>query len=218
VFSVIYEDNHLIAVNKEAGIATQPTNLQEISLETLLKDYLKEKYEKTGNVFLGVIHRIDKPVSGIVLFAKTSKALSRMNASFRNNEIEKIYLAIVEKEPPNKSGTLEHYMKQGDHRALICKKQDIDSKLARLHYITLSSHLLEVSLETGRYHQIRAQLAAIGCPIYGDGKYGSQANLENGAIALHHAKMTFIHPITKESKVLNAPLPHYFVISNCSFS
>lgn len=211
-FELLFEDNHLLAVNKAAGVLTQPTDIQTESLETLLKSWLKEKYQKPGNVFLGIIHRLDRPVSGIVIFAKTSKALSRLNDAMRNREMRKTYLAIVEGKPPQEHGTLEHYLRHDEFRAEICQKNSPEAKIARLHYKTLKSAaqttLLEVILETGRYHQIRAQFAAIGCPVAGDAKYGSTLNIPGGAIALHHARMELIHPVTRETLIIKAPAPN----------
>lgn len=211
---ILYEDNHLLAVNKPAGLLTQPTDEESESLETLAKAWIKEKYKKPGNVFLGVVHRLDRPVSGIVLFAKTSKALLRLNASIRAKEMEKAYYALVIGTAPKDEDTLEHFLKHGDYRASISK--DKDAKLARLHYKvikrTQDHSLLEVKLETGRYHQIRCQLAAAGCPIAGDTKYGAppDSKLPHGTIGLHHIRLGCIHPITKAHLHLEAPLPSYY--------
>lgn len=221
---VLYEDNHLIAVNKPAGLLTQPTDLVNDSLEVRVKAWIKEKYNKPGNVFLGVIHRLDKPVSGIVIFAKTSKALSRLNASIREREMVKTYYALVEGVPHKKEGTLEHYLKHDDYAASVCSPKDPSAKVARLHYETLgtvgNAALLKIILETGRYHQIRCQCAAMGCPIVGDAKYGAgkdaraAGTLPSGAIALHHGNLTLAHPVTKETLALAAPLPRYFPWGN----
>lgn len=208
---ILYEDNHLIAVNKVAGLLTQPTEKENDSLEVQLKVWMKEKYHKPGNVFLGVVHRLDRPVSGIVLFAKTSKALSRLNASLRAHQLQKTYCALVEGQPSESSGTLEHYLKHDEYQAYVCDPQEEGAKLARLHYITLkqlgNTSLLQIILETGRYHQIRTQCAAMGCPIVGDQKYGSRQLLPGGMIALHHWRLQLEHPITKAVLQLEAPLP-----------
>lgn len=213
-FEVLYEDNHLLVVVKPAGLLTQPTEHETYSLENLAKAWLKEKYQKPFNVFLGVVHRLDKPASGIVLLAKTSKALSRLNEMIRAKGALKIYYALVEGKPPQESGTLEHYMKHGDHRSFVCHRNDPEAKLARLHYDDVRSNdqttLLQIILETGRYHQIRTQCAAIGCPIVGDVKYGSRTNLPQGIIALHHHRLEFVHPVTKAHLSFEAPLPPLF--------
>jgi len=206
---ILYEDNHLIAVNKPAGLLTQPTDQNDTSLEGILKEWIKEKYNKPGKVFLGTIHRLDRPVSGIVLFAKTSKALSRLNASMRSREMHKTYHALVEGKPPKEKDTLEHHLRHDDYRAEVCRSDHPDAKHAKLHYKILKYNeqttLLEVVLETGRYHQIRVQCAAMGCPIVGDAKYGSRKSLPGGIIALHHARLEFIHPVTHVKMCLEAP-------------
>ena len=199
---MLYEDNHLLAVNKPAGLLTQPSGTEQESLEALAKQWLKEKYQKPGNVFLEAVHRIDKPVSGIVLFAKTSKALGRLNSAMRSKDIQKVYLAMVEGVPTLSNGILEHYLIHDDYKARVVEKDGDGAKLARLSYRTLktqhSQALLEIVLETGRYHQIRVQMAAIGHPVIGDLKYGSTKPLPNGAIFLHHSKLSMVHPITGE--------------------
>lgn len=209
---VLYEDNHLLVVNKPAGMLTQPTNHEQESLELICKEWLKAKYKKPGNVFLHALHRLDKPVSGIVVFARTSKALSRLQASMRDFNIKKTYYALVEKAPQPSQGTLEHYLVHDDHISSLSKKGDPKAKLARLHYRVKekkeSHFLLEIELETGRYHQIRAQLAAIGCPIVGDIKYGSKQTLPFKGIGLHHAFMQIPHPITGELLTFEANF-HY---------
>lgn len=214
MLEILFEDNHLIAINKPAGLLTQPTDTVKDSLETQVKTWIKETYHKPGNVFLGTVHRLDKPVSGIVLFAKTSKALSRLNASIRSKDMQKTYCALVEGKLPNPLGTLEHYLRHDEHSASVSNKNDVNAKLARLHYKTVSSStiesLVEIQLETGRYHQIRAQLAAIGCPIVGDSKYGSRRLLIDHIIALHHLRLEFKHPITGEKVVIESPVPERF--------
>lgn len=206
---IIYEDNHLIVVNKPAGILTQPTHLQEDSLEIQVKEWIKHKYQKPGNVFLGVVHRLDKPVNGIIIFAKTSKALSRLNESFRSKKCKKIYQALVDKNPEPLQGTLEHYLVHGDFQARITTSEEKDAKLARLHYKIIKQEskfsLLEIELETGRYHQIRVQLASIGCPIIGDKRYGSKMPFRPDQIALQHVKLQVEHPISKEIMTFESP-------------
>lgn len=210
-FAVLYEDNHILVVSKPAGLLTQPTELESRSVETTAKAWLKEKYQKPGNVFIGIVHRLDKAVSGIVLLAKTSKALSRLNSAIRAKESKKTYCALVEGAPPTTQGTLEHFLRHDDYRASISHAQDRQAKAARLHYQVVKrfphTSLLHIDLETGRYHQIRAQCAAIGCPIVGDSKYGSTHHLPEGAIALHHMRLQITHPVTKQLLVFEAPLP-----------
>lgn len=207
---VLYEDNHLLVVNKPAGLLTQPSGTNEDSLEAVCKHWLKEKYQKPGQVFLHAIHRLDKAVSGIVVFAKTSKALSRLQTSMKNKHFKKVYEALVESMPKMKEGTLEHYLVHDEHRARISATQDPNAKLARLHYRVVGQEgkyfKLEVELETGRYHQIRAQLSAIGCPIVGDGKYGSSQAAQT--IGLHHALMEIPHPTTGEILTIKCSSPH----------
>ncbi|MEI8125801.1 MAG: RNA pseudouridine synthase [Parachlamydiaceae bacterium] len=196
---VIYEDNHLLIVNKPAGLLTQPAGEVQDSLETQAKAWIKDKYLKKGDVFLGVVHRLDKPVSGIVVFAKTSKALSRLNESLRSKEVQKTYYALVEGRPPRQEGILEHYLRHDDYRAYVCDKKDPRGKLARLHYHVREGSLLEIILETGRYHQIRCQCSASGFPIVGDIKYGGHVtpHFSSNQIALHHGRVTIKHPVTQ---------------------
>jgi 23S rRNA pseudouridine1911/1915/1917 synthase len=211
---VIYEDNHLLVVNKPAGILTQPSGTDQISLEQMAKNWLKEKYSKPGNVFLEAVHRLDKPVSGIVVFGKTSKALSRLNAFIRLKDTKKIYIAGVEGIPKEKKGLLENYLIHDEFCAQIVSSTHPQGKLARLSFQIMetkeNSSLLEIELETGRYHQIRVQLAGIGCPIWGDKRYGSHRNFNVDTIALHHASLWLPHPITHEILILTAPLPIAF--------
>jgi len=218
MLDVIYEDNHLLVVNKPAGIPTQPNDNQEDSLEVRAKHYLKEKYQKPGNVFIGVVHRIDKPVSGIVVFAKTSKALSRLNETIREKKSHKTYYAVLESIPSPEEGTLEHYLVHDEYRATVSSRAHSAAKLARLHYHILKQVkygcVVEIDLETGRYHQIRAQFAAIGCPVLGDFKYGAQTSLAQHAIALHHGKLEIPHPISKETMVFKAEAPSYLQLDN----
>lgn len=218
---VLYEDNHIIAVNKPAGLLSQPTDQENDSLETRVKAWIKEKYQKPGNVFVGVVHRLDRPVSGIVIFAKTSKALSRLNELIRSKEMQKIYCALVEGIPSKKKDTLEHFLKHDDHCSFVSNENDKEAKPARLHYQIIKEFnkaaLLQIILETGRYHQIRCQCAAVGHPIAGDSRYGAKKdlnlapNLPQGAIALHHQQLNLTHPVTKALITIEAPLPSYFL-------
>lgn len=208
---ILYEDNHLLVVNKPAGILTQPSGTEQENLEHICKAWLKKKYGKPGHVFLEAVHRLDKPVSGIVVFARTSKALSRLQASIRGKAGRKLYHALVENAPKQPEGTLEHFLVHDDHRASVVEKSTPDAKLARLHYRSIGQRgkhaLLEVELDTGRSHQIRAQLSAIGCPIIGDEKYGARSWGSEKKIALHHFRMQLPHPVTHEMLTFEAPDP-----------
>ena len=210
---VIFEDNHLLSVNKRSSDIVQVDKTGDLSLEDIAKEYIKVKYEKPGNVFLGVTHRIDRPVSGIVLFAKTSKALARINEMFQKKEITKKYWAIVKVKPPQESGRLSNYLKRNESKNIttVYKSEIKDSKLAILDYKIIADidgyYLLEVSLITGRHHQIRAQLGFIGCPIIGDNKYGYTRANKDLSIHLHSKTMEFAHPVTKELITINAKLP-----------
>ncbi|MCP5505373.1 MAG: RluA family pseudouridine synthase [Chlamydiales bacterium] len=199
---ILFEDNHLLAVCKPAGLLTQPTEASTDSLEERAKTYLKKKYQKKGNVFLHPIHRLDKPVSGIVLFARTSKALSRLNVQMRERTLTKIYTAKVEGHLKQTSGELRHHLTHGSHRAHVSPS----GKEAILSYTvkkTLAhSTLVEITLHTGRYHQIRAQFAHIGHPLLGDTKYGASQNASR--LALHHSKLILTHPITQESLTIKS--------------
>lgn len=211
---VIYEDNHIIAINKACGEITQGDKTGDKTLPDMVKEWLKEKYNKPGNVFCGVIHRLDRPTSGVVLLAKTSKALSRMNELFRKDDVNKTYWAIVKNKPKQEAGTLRHYLlkneKQNKSYAYDIEKPN--SKLAILHYKVVAKSenyfLLEINLETGRHHQIRCQLATIGSPIKGDLKYGFARSNINGGISLHARRITFIHPISKQDIEIIAPTPN----------
>jgi len=211
--TILYEDNHLIIINKSCGEIVQSDPSGDVSLEQTVKDYLKEKYDKTGDVFLGVVHRLDRPVSGITLFARTSKAQLRLNSMFREKSIRKTYWAIVKDLPPDKTGTLTHYIVRNrkTKRSYAHKTESPDSKKAILHYQHIASsdryHLLEIDLETGRHHQIRCQLAAIGCPVRGDLKYGYPRSNPNGGISLHARRIRFQHPVKDEELDLIAPVP-----------
>lgn len=188
--NVIYIDNHLLVVDKPKGIATQPDLVEEA------KAWVKNHFNKKGNVFLEPIHRLDKPVSGLVLFARTSKALSRLQQAMRERKIVKVYEAHVENSPPQPQGTLRHNVLHGEFKAIISP----EGKEAILHYKTIGPNRLEIHLETGRYHQIRVQLAAIGCPILGDTKYGARPSNTPG-IALTHVRLELTHPVTQQPLV-----------------
>ncbi len=202
---VIFCDNHILVVSKPAGISTQPHPRDSSNLTDQAKAWIKKKYNKPGNVYLEPIHRLDKPVSGLVLFARTSKALSRLQEMMRQKGIRKTYFARVEGILPHPEGTLEHYLFHDEHRARIVSASHPEAKLARLHYKLLEKHedcsYVEIDLETGRYHQIRAQFSTIGCPILGDEKYGSASS--STKIALHHGRLQFSHPVTKAPLVFN---------------
>jgi 23S rRNA pseudouridine1911/1915/1917 synthase len=210
---VLYEDNHLIACNKPAGMPVQADKTGDLSLEQWMGAYLKHKYHKPGDAFVGVIHRIDRPVSGLVLMAKTSKALERMNAQFRERKTEKRYWAVVRKSPPTPQGTLRHFLRKNEasNKSFVEPHQKSGTKEAVLHYSLINStdngHLLEIMLETGRHHQIRAQLSAIGCPISGDVKYGAKRPHQDLSIGLHSRSLIFVHPVSKDLVTLVAPLP-----------
>ena len=211
--TILFEDNHLLIVNKRVSQIVQGDKTGDKSLDRLLKDFIKERDDKPGEVFLGIPHRLDRPVSGAVVFAKTSKALSRMARLFKEKEVEKIYHAIVEKCPRPESGTLEHYLTRNtkQNKSYVHDRQVENSKHALLHYRKVASsdryHLLEVELETGRHHQIRAQLAAINSIIKGDRKYGARRSNPNGGISLHARRISFIHPVKKEKLEVLAPYP-----------
>ncbi|MDE7355874.1 MAG: RluA family pseudouridine synthase [Rikenellaceae bacterium] len=210
---ILYEDNHLIAVNKHAGMPVQTDHSGDMSLEEAVKMFIKERDGKPGAVFLGVIHRIDRPVSGVVLFAKSSKALVRMNEMVRDRRIDKRYLAIVSDRPAREEGELVHYIERNSskNRSYAHTSPRGDSKEARLRYRVVghSKHycLLEIELITGRHHQIRAQLSKAVSPIKGDLKYGAPRSNPDGGISLHARSVTFDHPVTKERMTIKAPLP-----------
>ena len=211
--TVVYEDNHIIIVNKTASEIVQGDKTGDIPLSETVKQYLKEKYSKPGNVFLGVAHRLDRPVSGLVVFAKTSKALARLNDMFRNSEVKKTYWAIVKQCPPAEEGELVHYLVRNEkqNKSYAYDKEVPKSKKAILDYRLIGRsenyYLLEVDLKTGRHHQIRCQLAKMGCPIKGDLKYGSRRSNPDGSICLHARRIRFVHPVSKELIELEAPLP-----------
>jgi len=210
---ILYEDNHVIVLNKRPSDIVQGDKTGDTTLPDLIKVYLKEKYQKPGNVFCGVIHRLDRPTSGAVIFARTSKALERLNAQFRSKETTKTYLAIVEDLPPQETGKLVHFLKKNEkqNKSYATINEVPGSKQAILTYQLIASsenyHLLQIELETGRHHQIRCQLAAIGCKIKGDVKYGARRANKDGSIHLHAWKLGFTHPTTKERITLHAPTP-----------
>lgn len=211
---VIYEDNHLIAVNKNCHELVQGDKTGDTSLADLLKTWLKEKYAKPGNVFVGVTHRLDRPVTGVVVFAKTSKALARMNELFRTGEIKKTYWAIVRNRPPEVEQELTHWLIRNEkqNKSYVCTpSQKRDARKAVLHYRLLAQsenyYLLEIDLQTGRHHQIRCQLAAIGCLIRGDLKYGAGRSNPDGGISLHARRVSFVHPVSKRPINIVAPVP-----------
>ena len=211
---ILYEDNHLIAVNKAPGEIVQGDKTGDKPLSDTLKEYIKLKYNKPGEVFLGVPHRLDRPTSGVVLFARTSKALVRLNEMFKNHDaMRKTYWAIVQGAPKQPEAWLENYLVRNEqqNKSYIAKPGARDAKLAVLTYRTLAKgdhySLLEVELLTGRHHQIRCQLAAIGCPIKGDLKYGAKRSNPDGSISLHARQITFVHPVRKEQVTIAAPVP-----------
>ena len=210
---VLYEDNHLIVVNKKPSDLVQGDASGDISLDEEVKSYIAKKYNKPGAVFLGVIHRLDRPVGGVVVYARTSKALARMNDMFRNGLVKKTYLAVVKERPPKDEDTLTNYLKKNEklNKTFVHDTQVKESKKASLTYRILGRsdryYLLSVDLHTGRHHQIRAQLANIGCPIRGDLKYGYPRSNEDGSISLFAHRIEFDHPVSKEHIVVEAPLP-----------
>ncbi len=211
--TVLYEDNHLIAVNKTCSEIVQGDKTGDEPLSETIKKYLKEKYNKPGEVFVGVTHRLDRPVSGVVLFAKTSKALSRLNEMFKNQEIKKTYWAIVKNKPEVLEGRLEHFLVRNEKQNKSTAHINMvpNAKKAALSYRTIATSdtyfLLEVQLETGRHHQIRCQLAKMGCPIKGDLKYGFARSNPNAGISLHARRISFTHPVSKANIDITAPLP-----------
>lgn len=211
---ILFEDNHLLVVNKRAGDIVQGDKTGDTPLSEIAKEYIAEKYNKPGKVFLGVVHRLDRPTSGIVVFARTSKALSRLNKMFSGRETEKTYWAIVKNTPPEKEGTLIHYLKRNpkQNKSYAHINEVPDSKKAILHYKLLKNldrySVLEIILETGRHHQIRAQFSAIGSPIKGDLKYGFDRSNPDGSIHLHAKKLMLVHPVLKEEMIFEAAVPN----------
>ncbi|GLB50407.1 RluA family pseudouridine synthase [Neptunitalea lumnitzerae] len=210
---VLYEDNHIIVINKRAGDIVQGDKTGDKPLSEVVKEYIKDKYNKPGNVYLGVVHRLDRPTTGIVLFAKTSKALPRLNKLFAGKEAEKTYWALVKNQPPKTTDRLVHFLKRNpkQNKSYAHSKEVPDSKKGILSYTMLKKlnayYLLEIALETGRHHQIRSQLTAIGCPIKGDLKYGFDRSNPDGSIHLHSRKLHLIHPVSKEALTIVAPVP-----------
>ena len=213
--TVLYEDNHIIAVNKTCNEIVQGDKTGDTPLSEIVKAYIKDKYNKPGEVFLGVTHRLDRPTSGVVLFARTSKALTRLNEMFKSHEqIKKTYWAIVQGCPKQPAARLENWLirNEAQNKSYIAKPNASNAKQAILEYEILvrgeNYTLLEVNLETGRHHQIRCQLAAIGCPVKGDLKYGAKRSNPDGGICLHARKIEFIHPVSKENICITAPVPN----------
>ena len=210
---VLFEDNHILIVNKRAGDITQGDKTGDKPLSEVVKEYVKDKYNKPGNVFIGTVHRLDRPTSGIVIFARTSKALERLNKMLRDKVIQKTYWAIVKNQPKVKTDTLTNFLKKDSkkNKSFVYKKEIEGSKKATLHFKVIQQldnySLLEVDLETGRHHQIRTQLSHIGSPIKGDLKYGFDRSNKDGSISLHARKINFIHPVTKEIITIIAPTP-----------
>lgn len=210
---ILYEDNHILIINKKVGQLVQGDKTGDKSLLELIKNYIKERDQKLGNVFLGLVHRIDRPTSGLVIYAKTSKALSRLTQMVKNREIKKTYWAIVPKEMIPQSQTLTHYLKKNEknNKAIVYSQETEGAKKAVLTYQILkimdNYQLLEVDLQTGRHHQIRAQLSKIGVPIKGDLKYGAPRSNPDGGISLHARTLEFIHPVSQELIKINASTP-----------
>ncbi len=211
---ILLEDNHIIVVNKRVGDIVQGDKTGDKPLSEVVKEYIKDKYNKPGEVFLGVVHRLDRPTTGIVVFARTSKALTRMNELFSNRETQKTYWAVVKNKPENTQDKLVHYLKRNEknNTSKAHSREVPDSKLASLDYTIIKElnnyFALEINLHTGRHHQIRAQLSAIGCPIKGDLKYGFDRSNPDGGIHLHARKLVFIHPVSKENLSIVAAVPN----------
>lgn len=210
---ILHEDNHIIVVNKRVGDIVQGDKTGDKPLSDVVKEYIKEKYNKPGEVFLGVVHRLDRPTTGIVVFARTSKALTRLNELFKNRETQKTYWAIVKNKPAKPEDQVTHYLVRNEksNTSKAHQKEVPNSKIAKLDYKIIAElsnyYALEIDLHTGRHHQIRAQLSAIGCPIKGDLKYGAERSNPDGGICLHARKLSFIHPVTKENLTITAPVP-----------
>ena len=219
MIEVLYEDNHLIAVNKKSGDIVQGDKTGDTPLSDFVKSYIKKKYNKPGEVFLGTIHRLDRPTSGVVLYARTSKALSRMNEQFREKKVQKTYWAVVEKTPDTESGTLKNYLQKNQKQNKSYVTKSNEGKYAILDYKTLRKldnfFHLEIKPKTGRHHQIRVQLANIGCIIKGDLKYGAKRSNKDASIHLLAQKLEFLHPVTKEDITIVAPVPKESVWDAC---
>ena len=220
---VVYEDNHIIIVYKESGEIVQGDKTGDTPLAETVKAYIKEKYAKPGAVFLGVVHRLDRPVCGLVVFARTSKALSRLNDMFRKGEVHKTYWALVQNQPALPEGTLEHWLTRNEkqNKSYAYPREVPGSKKAILKYRLIGQseryYLLEINLLTGRHHQIRCQLSAMGCPIKGDLKYGSKRSNADGSISLLSHRIDFIHPVSKEHILVESPLPFDNIWQNIKF-
>jgi len=210
---ILYEDNHLIAVYKRSSDLAQGDKTGDKSLDDEVKRYIEEKYKKPGQAFLGVVHRLDRPVSGVILFARTSKALERLNEMFRTKQVKKIYMAIVKERPPEDEATIRHFLKKNEkqNKSYVYDDEVKGSKEASLTYRLKARseryYLLEIELHTGRHHQIRAQMAKIGCPVKGDLKYGYPRSNEDGSISLFARRLEFIHPVKKEAIAITAHFP-----------
>ena len=210
---ILYEDNHLIAVYKKSSDLAQGDKTGDVSLDDEVKKYIELKYKKPGAAFLGVVHRLDRPVSGIILFARTSKALARLNEMFKSRQVKKVYMAIVKERPPEDEATITHFLKKNEaqNKSYVFDNEVKGSKEASLTYKLIGRsekyYLLEIELHSGRHHQIRAQLAKIGCPVKGDLKYGFPRSNEDGGISLFARKLEFIHPVKKEPVTLTAHFP-----------
>ena len=219
MLEVLYEDNHLIAINKKSGDIVQGDKTGDAPLSDFVKAYIKKKYNKPGEVFLGTIHRLDRPTSGIVLYARTSKALSRMNEQFREKKVQKTYWAVVDNAPPNSSGTLDNHLQKNQKQNKSYVTKGSDGKHAILDFKMLKKldnfFHLEIKPKTGRHHQIRVQLAHIGCIIKGDLKYGAKRSNKNAGINLHSRKLEFIHPVTKKYINLTSPTPQDPIWDSC---
>lgn len=218
---VLYEDNHIIIVNKQVGDIVQGDKTGDIPLSEVVKQYIADKHHKKGNVFLGVVHRLDRPTSGIVIFARTSKALARLNKMLRDKKIKKTYWAIVKNKPAKEKDMLTHYLKKNpkNNKSTAFPNPTESAKKAVLHYMLIkildNYFLLEIDLETGRHHQIRAQLSAIKCPIKGDLKYGAKRSNPDNGISLHSRKIEFIHPVSKELISIIAKTPDHAIWRDC---
>ncbi len=218
---VLYEDNHIIVINKRPGDIVQGDKTGDKPLSDIVKEYIAEKYNKPGAVYLGVVHRLDRPTSGIVVFARTSKALPRLNKLFAEKEAQKMYWAIVKNQPPKEKDTLTHWLKRNpkQNKSYANKNEVPDSKKAILDYTLIKEldnyYLLEIDLHTGRHHQIRSQLSSIGCTIKGDLKYGADRSNKDGSIHLHARRLTFLHPVKKEPLTITAPPPSDSIWDAC---
>jgi 23S rRNA pseudouridine1911/1915/1917 synthase len=213
MIEILYEDNHLIAVNKKPSDLSQSDKTGDTALDSEVKKYIAEKYKKPGDVFLGVVHRLDRPVGGVMLFARTSKALERMNEIFRTREVRKTYVAVISERPPDDEADLTHFLKKNEkqNKTYVYDTEVKGSKRATLSYRLAARSdrffLLEIELHSGRHHQIRAQLAKIGCPVKGDLKYGYPRSNEDGSISLFARRLEFMHPVKKEKVMITARFP-----------